>query len=626
MYVFISICIFFILNFYLFIPFSPNLAFDHKCYDVVFGPNILQPYTPLVSAGIENDDTLRIEQRERSSFKRPFKEDEEVEVEEETGDDDDQSSVHSYVTDSQQKGSEYVLPTEHVDSDDQTTTSEESGDDDERPIDCAGGRLGDIFDETPVFCPEHNDDNPAGFVGTDSKSGRYLPCSGCGGAGPSVREALSEDDGNGNRHDNSTKGERAVKRRRVTAQGPVRKAVVGVVYHFPSDICIWPGELHCVDSLSKADIVDVAASSSHWAAIDKHGVLYTWGNSDHGALGREGAPEKPITVKLEHDIAKVCCGHSFTAALDTDGRLYAWGAFKDIEDNCSRISEQPKLIEVCLNHGETFVDIQAGAVHIQLLTSDGRIFTWGHGEQHQLGRTVIRRHKQARSAPTALGLKYIERIECGLFHSFAIAKDSTVYAWGLNEHGQTGITPVRRRSVACFVSNPTAVGGLEDQVKQISAVKVYSLVLYNDGSVATMEGDDMVLADLPLVQRVYAGLQGDIVQTVDGCILQWKADDGVWGIINGRITQQRSRKNSWHELDGRCELLTIAPGMVLAVPQKLLLVLDLNGVLYHKRPDTARPYLLEFLAFVFEHFDVMVWSSAAPLTVDSMIKTYFWRI
>jgi hypothetical protein len=69
--------------------------------------------------------------------------------------------------------------------------------------------------------------------------------------------------------------------------------------------------------------------------------------------------------------------------------------------------------------------------------------------------------------------------------------------------------------------------------------------------------------------------------------------------------------------------LTIVPGMVLAVPQKQLLVLDLNGALIDKASWTPRPYLGDFLEFVFTHFDVMVWSSGMPRTVEKMLDLFF---
>ena len=56
-------------------------------------------------------------------------------------------------------------------------------------------------------------------------------------------------------------------------------------------------------------------------------------------------------------------------------------------------------------------------------------------------------------------------------------------------------------------------------------------------------------------------------------------------------------------------------------PKKILIVLDLNGTLVHRRRHTIvhRPYLPEFLDFLFKNFAVMIWSSARPQNVAKMV-------
>ncbi|KAF8924714.1 hypothetical protein BGZ58_001515 [Dissophora ornata] len=66
----------------------------------------------------------------------------------------------------------------------------------------------------------------------------------------------------------------------------------------------------------------------------------------------------------------------------------------------------------------------------------------------------------------------------------------------------------------------------------------------------------------------------------------------------------------------------------LAVPQKLLVILDLNGTLFYRakrnnRAVTSRPYLTPFLDFLFGHCQVMVWSSSQPHSVDAMLSFGF---
>ncbi|KAH8701205.1 NLI interacting factor-like phosphatase-domain-containing protein [Phaeosphaeriaceae sp. PMI808] len=60
-------------------------------------------------------------------------------------------------------------------------------------------------------------------------------------------------------------------------------------------------------------------------------------------------------------------------------------------------------------------------------------------------------------------------------------------------------------------------------------------------------------------------------------------------------------------------------------PGHILVILDLNGtVLYRPNKNaqsmTARPYLQPFLRYLFSNFKVMVWSSARPVNVKSLVE------
>ncbi|KAF9426367.1 hypothetical protein BGZ76_002793 [Entomortierella beljakovae] len=63
-------------------------------------------------------------------------------------------------------------------------------------------------------------------------------------------------------------------------------------------------------------------------------------------------------------------------------------------------------------------------------------------------------------------------------------------------------------------------------------------------------------------------------------------------------------------------------------PRKILVILDLNGTLFHRtssksRTADPRPFLHYFLRFLFTNCRVMIWSSASPSSVNMMLKTGF---
>ncbi|MCJ1445512.1 MAG: hypothetical protein MMC23_006017 [Stictis urceolatum] len=67
-----------------------------------------------------------------------------------------------------------------------------------------------------------------------------------------------------------------------------------------------------------------------------------------------------------------------------------------------------------------------------------------------------------------------------------------------------------------------------------------------------------------------------------------------------------------------------APPRKIAVPQKLLLVLDVNGTLGFRNNKSSsfrpRPYFKEFMKYCFEEHEVLIWSSAMPKNVEAICK------
>ena len=69
------------------------------------------------------------------------------------------------------------------------------------------------------------------------------------------------------------------------------------------------------------------------------------------------------------------------------------------------------------------------------------------------------------------------------------------------------------------------------------------------------------------------------------------------------------------------------PPRRLSSPQKLLVVLDLNGTLLLRSNRgskyTPRPHVQEFLAYCLGHHSLIIWSSARPHNVEAMVAQLF---
>lgn len=123
-----------------------------------------------------------------------------------------------------------------------------------------------------------------------------------------------------------------------------------------------------------------------------------------------------------------------------------------------------------------------GDNHVLALNDKGAVFSWGSGQQNQLGRRIIERNKLNGLQPREFGLpKGIVHIGAGAFHSFAVHQSGKVYAWGLNSFGETGIREYAGDSEAAIV-HPTVVDSLSKKnVTQICGGAHHSLAVTHDG-------------------------------------------------------------------------------------------------------------------------------------------------
>lgn len=91
---------------------------------------------------------------------------------------------------------------------------------------------------------------------------------------------------------------------------------------------------------------------------------------------------------------------------------------------------------------EKVTAIAAGSNHLLVLTTHGSIYTWGAGEQSQLGRKVLERRKIHGTTPEKVTLgnraRKAIKVGAGSFHSFAVDESGDVWGWGLNSMGQIG--------------------------------------------------------------------------------------------------------------------------------------------------------------------------------------------
>ncbi|KAH8692173.1 putative pheromone response protein [Talaromyces proteolyticus] len=265
--------------------------------------------------------------------------------------------------------------------------------------------------------------------------------------------------------------------------------------------------------LSNAGVVQISAGGMHGIALTHDNKVLTWGVNDQGALGRDtnwdgglvdmdkaqedsdSDDDEEIEVNpkeatpTEIDLSGVEPGTIFTQvvaadsasfALTDDGLVYGWGTFRnsngvwgfspDVE-----IQRTPTLIPGL----KSVIKVAAGSNHVLALLSDGSVHSWGSGEQDQLARRIVeRRAKEQALVPQKVGTRrgFVD-IATGADHSFAVHKDGSIFGWGLNNYGQTGI-PSKAGESEAGILKPAVIPSLKShKITQLAAGNFNSLAI-----------------------------------------------------------------------------------------------------------------------------------------------------
>ena len=276
--------------------------------------------------------------------------------------------------------------------------------------------------------------------------------------------------------------------------------------------------------LAEHDVVDVAVGGMHAVALLKDGRVLTWGVNDQGALGRdttwdggvvdadkaddsdsdsEGLNPKestPAPADTDARFVAVTASDSMTVAIDTDGLLWAWGTFRCSDgilgfSGTQQVATRPQKLGL----KDKFVSLARGTDHILALTTAGKVFAWGNGQQFQLGRRVVERTRLNGLVPREFGLKRVTAIGAGSYHSFARIEDGKVLAWGLNQFGQCGVEMAEIGEDGAVVAVPTVVEALAGfDVAFVSGGEHHSAAITRNGELYVWGRLDAFELGLPM--------------------------------------------------------------------------------------------------------------------------------
>jgi alpha-tubulin suppressor-like RCC1 family protein len=236
-----------------------------------------------------------------------------------------------------------------------------------------------------------------------------------------------------------------------------------------------------------------STATSHAAAVDTLGRLYTWGNNSNGQLGQNDTVNRSSPCQVgTSSWSIVYAGQSQTSAVDINGNLYVWGqgTAGAIGDGTTVSKSSPvqvgsnSYIESLNIYGISWTAVSAGGSHTTAISTNKSLYTWGYNANGQLGNgtTVSQSLPASIDAGTTTipinysvlfsGTQYLTAPSTGINNGFINTGNFTIEGWFY----PTNVTGTH--SLFCLGTETT-----NRYVWQLVGTQVYSNI-FGSGSVA----------------------------------------------------------------------------------------------------------------------------------------------
>uniref|UniRef100_A0A0A9CB76 Uncharacterized protein n=1 Tax=Arundo donax TaxID=35708 RepID=A0A0A9CB76_ARUDO len=245
------------------------------------------------------------------------------------------------------------------------------------------------------------------------------------------------------------------------------------------------------------DVQQIACGARHIALTTRQGEVFTWGEELGGRLGHgtDADISRPRLVEslAVSNVEYIACGEFHTCAVTASGDLYSWG---DGYYNAGLLGHGfgashwlPKRVSGPLE-GVQVLSVACGSWHSALITSSGKVFTFGDGVFGTLGHGNRESVAYPKEVETLSGFRTM-KVACGLWHSAAIVETSSqagvnvvsrkLYTWGDGDKNLLGHGNKDTRLV------PTCVQSLIDyNFHQVACGHSMTIALATSGHVFTM--------------------------------------------------------------------------------------------------------------------------------------------
>ena len=176
-----------------------------------------------------------------------------------------------------------------------------------------------------------------------------------------------------------------------------------------------------------SNIIQIYSTSQAVAALDNSGYVYAWGDQDYGGFNNNATDAKIYATKVNtgsvgnpiENIVQIYSTQAAFAALDKYGDVYAWGDKN--YGGFNNVTTAPKKVTI-----SNIVQIYSTESAFAALTSKGYVYAWGDLDYGGLGDPNV----ATQVSDSGGAIENIVQIYSTERAFAALDKDGGVYAWG----------------------------------------------------------------------------------------------------------------------------------------------------------------------------------------------------